>query len=1019
MHGIWEPRSPATGEDLIELHGLILGGVVTLPSARQLAAETTWDSPGYLAVEIAKLAGANIVEGAGSANATTMATLGLAVAEAGGASDHDAPWRIAALAFVFAAGEAMTEIPDAARLAEMRAIGQRLIKGAATPSARGEATAAVAAACLAPFAATPAYATYAAQMAAWRERLELRDGLPARGVAIPDPAEGLRYSVSLLNDAAPLLDGPARARVLAGRACARFTESMLGEQVAAADIVSDCLDAWPLLDDSVYSQAQVMFTLDRLQQFDILNPYTLELPPVDAMVEMEGPRRAAMMVIMAIKIYSRRAPQVCRKLRSEMLAQLPADELEAERMWLTQIEAHILESDPLDCEAAASQWRSPMAATWSTSQSPDTVLHVLAHRPPGTDDAVEDEIENAAVAVQPADDAERERLAWVLLAARYLQRAYNQYRAGDYTAAAPLAAVSASILAGYTFRAHALAALGLLYNCLSDGPPEAAAAVIREIHDRADLIAAFLAGTGAGSRIRMLYGQVFTRLSEWTAPAKSEAPPDLVDLVLLAMQLAKGRALGSALARPGPTEDDEFVSRTLAWANRIEEGLGPSAGILRPQLYDDNELFDDEAFLGAIWHSREPSSGDSAVLAAANLRQRYQLLDQIRMTMSAARARAPYRSAEVSAALPADTVLAIFYYWGVGEPPHDGFHCLMITSDGAFYLAVSDPAQIASGTSMAWLGGDDGTSASVMYAQPGWQSAHVRRRIADDPLHGVASREALSALGDSAVHYGPVLQVLARLHDEGRNKLVIWPHGPQYVLPFHLLPTGDERLVADDWTVMVAPAVECVTGACQASGTRDFADTANAADAALVMASPLGGVPFGLAAEPSLSEQAAAVAREFGADPLATATRMDFARKAPGARYVHIAAHGGFYNPAPLFHQILLDDGPLYAHDVLKLDLRSVDLVTVSACESLLMRYDESDNILGMPAAFMRAGVSAVVGTLWPIEPETAMDFFVTLYGRLANGDDKLTAFRLAQADTRRRHAEYRDWGAFCMLGGR
>jgi CHAT domain-containing protein len=263
------------------------------------------------------------------------------------------------------------------------------------------------------------------------------------------------------------------------------------------------------------------------------------------------------------------------------------------------------------------------------------------------------------------------------------------------------------------------------------------------------------------------------------------------------------------------------------------------------------------------------------------------------------------------------------------------------------------------------------------------------------------------------------LQVLARLHDEGRNKLVVWPHGPQYVLPFHLLPTGDERLVADDWTVMVAPAVECVTGACQASGTRDFADTANAADAALVMASPLGGVPFGLAAEPSLSEQAAAVAREFGADPLATATRMDFARKAPGARYVHIAAHGGFYNPAPLFHQILLDDGPLYAHDVLKLDLRSVDLVTVSACESLLMRYDESDNILGMPAAFMRAGVSAVVGTLWPIEPETAMDFFVTLYGRLANGDDKLTAFRLAQADTRRRHAEYRDWGAFCMLGGR
>ncbi|WP_075024262.1 CHAT domain-containing protein [Actinomadura madurae] len=64
--------------------------------------------------------------------------------------------------------------------------------------------------------------------------------------------------------------------------------------------------------------------------------------------------------------------------------------------------------------------------------------------------------------------------------------------------------------------------------------------------------------------------------------------------------------------------------------------------------------------------------------------------------------------------------------------------------------------------------------------------------------------------------------------------------------------------------------------------------------------------------------------------------------------------------------------GRVFAHDILKTDLRGVELVTMSACESALGRFDINDNLHGLPAALLSAGAAAIVGCLWPVAPDVA-----------------------------------------------
>jgi CHAT domain-containing protein len=183
--------------------------------------------------------------------------------------------------------------------------------------------------------------------------------------------------------------------------------------------------------------------------------------------------------------------------------------------------------------------------------------------------------------------------------------------------------------------------------------------------------------------------------------------------------------------------------------------------------------------------------------------------------------------------------------------------------------------------------------------------------------------------------------------------------------------------------------------------------------------------PWGLSAMRQSVEEATAVAAWFHTEPLvdAKATKAALRNALTTARFVHLSAHGRLDVSAPAFQHVFLapddnSDGRFFAHEVLGLDLRGLELLTLSACETALERFDSAYNPRGLVAAFLLSGVRRVIGTLWPVAPEVSKRFFTVLYGALAGGAGVIDAYRAAQRETRAAFPEYWHWGAFYLISG-
>ena len=295
-----------------------------------------------------------------------------------------------------------------------------------------------------------------------------------------------------------------------------------------------------------------------------------------------------------------------------------------------------------------------------------------------------------------------------------------------------------------------------------------------------------------------------------------------------------------------------------------------------------------------------------------------------------------------------------------------------------------------------------------------WQCANLRQAVRDDPLFREVSREGQSWLETNIARWlGFGNEQLTAWHTAGRDHLCVWPHGPLHFAPFHLLSPGGKPL-ADSWTVSVLPSLNMLERppSCMPEQKR-----------VLVVASSTGGRLFGLPVEEAVCDQARMIASLFDQQPILDreATAERFLDEIENASYVHIAAHGSVFDAAPSFHQLYLGGGDtderVFAHSVEQKDLRGVRLVTLSACESGLGRFDLGDNLWGLPGAFFRAGAKAMIGCLWPVQPNVAAAFFRSLYGAIAEGSGVLYAFRTAQQTTRASYPQYRDWGSFSFLG--
>jgi CHAT domain-containing protein len=237
--------------------------------------------------------------------------------------------------------------------------------------------------------------------------------------------------------------------------------------------------------------------------------------------------------------------------------------------------------------------------------------------------------------------------------------------------------------------------------------------------------------------------------------------------------------------------------------------------------------------------------------------------------------------------------------------------------------------------------------------------------------------------------YEKLIEPLAHLL-AGRELLYLIPHGPLHYVPFMALRSkaGRHLLETDGPAVALAPSATILLRTCLSRPRNRGAGLL-----------ALGYNDQGERELRVAEVEARHVDRALGGGgqvwigPQPKSRRL--IEEGRAARYVHIATHA-IYNPTdPLGSELRLGlDDSLDARTVIgALDLQA-DLVTISACTSGLSHAAPGDELLGLQRAFLYAGASTVVCTLWEAPDIVALLVMNQFYARIRRGQPPAAALR-------------------------
>jgi hypothetical protein len=573
-----------------------------------------------------------------------------------------------------------------------------------------------------------------------------------------------------------------------------------------------------------------------------------------------------------------------------------------------------------------------------------------------------------------------------LLALLHRGEASNRFKANDYDK---------------SMREYALCALYLLEAHLPSQAVDALEQGADLVHREPARVASFVTyfeivipelerqgGNAIVSRLRDL-GREFFHLAVKESPA----------IPRLMLSMLKGVLLTRAWNGGGQLDwlDSDESRAQLA---RIEEIRRQVPGGI---AVEDSGGLGMEDLLTVFAEDTETASGDSASAALHNLEVQFDtaLRDQItrRRGQQTEWVQTPDK---IAGALPPETVL-LNYYSGILPNGNAGLYIDIFTGHSAT-LGMIDIG--LPGMQMT-LGNSPADILAFLVSA-------MRRDIQKPPSKNGEDQSNPEAQDPFLA--GPTEGVLRQFNNAGKWHLCVVPHGPCHFLPFHLLPYNGGFL-GDEWAVTYLPAVGLLEPRPAPTSTRtkkiasfglDFKDHQ----------------PHGLPEIPGSEQEAQAVASIFkeSAFTAADATLSAVHDALNNAQYVHLSTHGAFTASAPSFQRVYLapdpsSDGILYGWEILRHDLRGLDLLTLSACETALGRIDKGDNLRGLAANTLIAGARTIIGTLWQVGSGVTQIFFESFYREIASGAGKREAFHTAQLIAREKFPESSDWGAFWYIG--
>ncbi len=116
-----------------------------------------------------------------------------------------------------------------------------------------------------------------------------------------------------------------------------------------------------------------------------------------------------------------------------------------------------------------------------------------------------------------------------------------------------------------------------------------------------------------------------------------------------------------------------------------------------------------------------------------------------------------------------------------------------------------------------------------------------------------------------------------------------------------------------------------------------------------------------------------------------------------------------------------LEDGILTASEISKLDLRGLDLVVLSACQTALGDVD-NEGVYGLQRGFKKAGAKTILMSLDKVDDEATKLLMVEFYKNLMAGNSKYQSLKRAQKHLRQvgngKYNKPEYWASFILLDG-
>jgi len=261
---------------------------------------------------------------------------------------------------------------------------------------------------------------------------------------------------------------------------------------------------------------------------------------------------------------------------------------------------------------------------------------------------------------------------------------------------------------------------------------------------------------------------------------------------------------------------------------------------------------------------------------------------------------------------------------------------------------------------------------------------------------------------------------------EGANELSIVCDRELSRLPFAALWDRDsQQYVVEKYRVRTEPSAAFLLATQQFRGVREQRRSA------LVIGNPAIDKSLHLAALPGAEREAERVAALYQDATLLTgaaARRSVLLAALQTSKVFHFAGHAVFNGDRPELSYLALaapgdtaDSGILQAREIGNLRLSNLEIVVLSACQTLSSRTSRTGGVAGLASSFLRAGAPAIVSTLWDVSDEVTAPLLASFHQRFAQGVPAADALQAAQLDALKSGPGGRAapilWAAFIYAG--